>query len=89
MQYFNILFCFRIVTITTNDVTANLKAVQVFKYVYSFIIIIKSNLCFYNNFCVTITFNNPLKVCFSNKQYPITTQTPQIVKVYFLFKIVF
>ena len=35
-----------------------------------------------------ITFNNPLKVCFSNQKYIITTQTrpTQIVKVYFLLK---
>ena len=35
-----------------------------------------------------ITFNNPIKVCFSNKKYPITIQTrpTQIVKVYFLMK---
>ena len=41
-----------------------------------------------NNFCIPITFNNPLKVCFSNKKYTITTQTrpTQIVKVYFLVK---
>ena len=39
-------------------------------------------------FCIPITFNNPLKVCFSNKKYPITIQTrpTQIVKVYFLLK---
>ena len=32
--------------------------------------------------------NNPLKVCFSNKKYTITTQTQptQIVKVYFSLK---
>ena len=35
-----------------------------------------------------ITFNNPLKVCFSNKKYTITTKTrpSQIVKVYLLLK---
>jgi hypothetical protein len=34
-------------------------------------------------FCIPIPFNNPLKVCFSNKKYPITIQTrpTQIVKV--------
>ena len=39
-------------------------------------------------FCIPITFNNQLKVCFSNKKYTITTQTrlTQIVKVYFLLK---
>ena len=26
-------------------------------------------------FCIPITFNNPLKVCFSNNKYTITTQT--------------
>ena len=38
--------------------------------------------------CKPITFNNPLKVYFSNKKYSITTQTrpTQIVKVYFLLK---
>ena len=38
--------------------------------------------------CIQITFNNPLKVCFSNKNYTIKTQTrpTQIVKVYFLLK---
>ena len=38
--------------------------------------------------CITITLNNPLKVCFFNKNYTITTQTrpTQIVKVYFLLK---
>ena len=25
-------------------------------------------------FCIPITFNNPLKVCFPNKKHPITTQ---------------
>ena len=39
-------------------------------------------------FCIPITFNNPLNVCFSNKKYTITIQTrpTQIVK---LFKPVF
>jgi hypothetical protein len=39
-------------------------------------------------FCILKTFNNPLKVCFSNKKYLITIQTPptQIVEVYFLLK---
>ena len=27
------------------------------------------------DFCILITFNNPLKVCFSNKTYLITIQT--------------
>ena len=37
---------------------------------------------------ITLTFNNPLKVCFRIKRYPITIQTrpTQIVKVYFLLK---
>ena len=41
-----------------------------------------------NVFCIPITFNNPLKVCFSNNKYTITTQTrpTQIVKVYFLLE---
>ena len=36
----------------------------------------------------TIIFNNPLKVCFSYKKYPITIKTrlTQIIKVYFLLK---
>ena len=29
----------------------------------------------YNQFCIPITFNNSLKICFSNKKYPITIQT--------------
>ena len=35
-----------------------------------------------------ITFNNPLKDCFSDKKYTVTTQVhpTQIVKVYFLLK---
>ena len=35
-----------------------------------------------------VTFNNPLKVCCSNKKYTITTQTgrTQIVKVYLSLK---
>ena len=39
-------------------------------------------------FCIPITFNNPLKVCFSNKKYTITTKTRpiQMVKVYFLLE---
>ena len=39
-------------------------------------------------FCIPITFNNQLKVCFLNKKYPITIQTRprQIVKVYLYFK---
>ena len=47
-------------------------------------IIIISN----NNLCIPMTFNNPLKVGFSNKKYTLTTQKrpTQIVKVYFLFK---
>ena len=42
----------------------------------------------YNIFCIPITFNNPLKVCFSNKKYPITInkRQAQIVKVYLLLK---
>ena len=38
--------------------------------------------------CIPITFNNPLKFCFTNKKYSITTQTrpAQIVKLYFLLK---
>ena len=41
-----------------------------------------------NIICIPITLNNPLKVCFSNKKYTITTQTrpTQIIKVYFLLK---
>ena len=37
---------------------------------------------------IPITFNNPLKVCFFNKKYPITIQTSptKILKVYFLLK---
>ena len=27
-----------------------------------------------NNFCIPITFNNPLKACFSKKKYLITIQ---------------
>ena len=44
-----------------------------------------------NIICILITFNNPLKVCFSNKKYLITIQTlpAQIVTVYFLLKTVF
>ena len=40
------------------------------------------------NIYKSITYNNPLKVCFSNKKNTITTQTrpTQIVKVYFLLK---
>ena len=39
-------------------------------------------------FCIPITFNNPLKVSFSNKKYPITIQThpTQIVKVYLVLE---
>ena len=39
-----------------------------------------------NVFCIPINFNNPIKVCISNKKYPITIQKrpTQIVKVYFL-----
>ena len=42
----------------------------------------------YDIFCIPITFNNALDVCFSNKKYPITIKTrqTQIVKVYFLLK---
>ena len=41
--------------------------------------------------CIPITFNNPLKVSFSNKKYLFTiqTRTTQIVKVFFLLKTVF
>ena len=41
-----------------------------------------------NNFCIPMTFNNPLKVCFFSKKNTITTQTcpTQIVKVYLLLK---
>ena len=37
---------------------------------------------------IPITFNNPLKVCFSNKKYNIITHTrpTQIEKAYFLLK---
>ena len=40
------------------------------------------------DFCIPITFDNPLKVYFFNKKYPSTIQTrpTQIVKVHFLFK---
>ena len=43
---------------------------------------------FINYIFMPITFNNPLKVCFSNKKYPIAIQTSptQIVKVYFLLE---
>ena len=38
--------------------------------------------------CISITFNNPLKVCFSNKKYLITIQTrpTQIVISIFLIE---
>ena len=38
--------------------------------------------------CIPITFNNPLKSCFSNNKYHIKIQArpTQIVKVYFLLK---
>ena len=38
--------------------------------------------------CIPITFNKPLKVCFSDKKYTITTQTrpTKIVNVYFILK---
>ena len=41
-----------------------------------------------NTLCVRITFNNILKVCFSNKKYPIAIQASptQFVKVYFSSK---
>ena len=29
-----------------------------------------------DNFCILMTFNNPLKVCFMKKKYLITIQTP-------------
>ena len=37
----------------------------------------------HNDFCIQINFNNPLKACFSIKEYSITIQThpTQIVKV--------
>ena len=40
-----------------------------------------------NNFCIPITFNSPLKTCFSNKKYmyiTIQTQPSQIVISIFL-----
>jgi hypothetical protein len=39
-------------------------------------------------FCISITFNNPIKVYFSNKKYLITIQTrsTQFIKVCFLLK---
>ena len=42
-----------------------------------------------NVFCIQITFNNSIKVCFSNKKYTIIIQTraTQIKTVYFLLKI--
>ena len=43
-------------------------------------------------FCIPITFNNPLKACFSNKTYmyiTIQTHPTQIVNVYFLMKFFF
>ena len=42
----------------------------------------------HNNICILITFNNPLKACFSNKRYLITIQIcpTQIIRVYFLLK---
>ena len=44
----------------------------------------------YKVFYIKITFNNPSKSVFSNMKYTITTQTrpTQIVKVYFLLKII-
>ena len=43
---------------------------------------------FLNIFRISITFNNPLKVCFSNMKYLITIQTrpKPIVKSIFLFE---
>ena len=43
---------------------------------------------FYELICIQITFNNSLKVYFSNKKNTVTSQTRliQIVKVYFLLK---
>ena len=67
-------------------------------YVYTIIIIILINKITKNPqckqfikenlICIPITFNNPFKVCFSNKKCTITTQTrlTQIIKVYFLLK---
>ena len=42
----------------------------------------------WNWFCILITFNNPLKVCFSNKRYLITIPicATQIAKVYILLE---
>ena len=39
-------------------------------------------------FCIPITFNNPIKACFSNKKYRITIQARliQIVKIIFLIE---
>ena len=37
-------------------------------------------------FCIPITFNNPLKACFSNKNITIQTHPTQVVKVHFLMK---
>ena len=50
--------------------------------------IIENNLLAHDNICIPITFNNPLKVYFSNKTYLITIQTrlTQIVKICFFFK---
>jgi hypothetical protein len=43
---------------------------------------------FFKYIFIPITFNNQLKVCFSNRKYPLAIQTrpTQIVKVYFLLK---
>ena len=42
----------------------------------------------YKTFCISITFNNPLKVYFSNKKYLITIQTrpTPILKSIFLIE---
>ena len=43
---------------------------------------------FRKQFCITLNFNNPLKVCFWNKKYLITIQTrpTPIVKSIFLIE---
>jgi hypothetical protein len=35
-----------------------------------------------NKVCIPITFNNPLKVCLSDKKYTTQTRPTQIVKVH-------
>ena len=52
-----------------------------------FTIISEKSIASYDNkICIPITFNNPLKVCFSNKIKKTQTGPKQIVKVYFLLK---